>query len=59
VNYPTQVLKSVKEPGNTLNLAKSGQELSVLDIFLWDIYRDPPPKYFFNSSAQQGVKYQF
>jgi hypothetical protein len=48
VHYPTQGLNSVKEPGNTFNLAKSGQELSVLDIFLWDIYRDPPPQYFSN-----------
>jgi hypothetical protein len=27
VHYPTQTLKSVKDLGNTFNLAKSGQEL--------------------------------
>jgi hypothetical protein len=33
VHYPTKALKSVKDPGNTFNLAQSGQELCVLDIF--------------------------
>jgi hypothetical protein len=33
VHYPTQVLKSVKEPGNTFNLAKSGKNFAVLYIF--------------------------
>jgi hypothetical protein len=27
MHYPTKALMSVKDPGNTFNLAKSGQEL--------------------------------
>jgi hypothetical protein len=33
VYYPTQALKSVKDQGNTFNLAKVGKKFGVLDIF--------------------------
>ena len=35
--------KYLRQPSIDFDLAKSGQELCVLDIFVWDIYRDPPP----------------
>jgi hypothetical protein len=34
VDYPTYALKSVKVLGNTVNLAKNGQDFAVLDIFV-------------------------
>jgi hypothetical protein len=37
-------LKSREIP---LTYPKVGKNFAVLDIFLWDIYREPPPQYFF------------
>jgi hypothetical protein len=40
--YPTQALKSVKHPSNTVNLdPKRARTLPSLIYFSWDIYRDP------------------
>jgi hypothetical protein len=42
VQKPTQALKSVKGPGNTLDLnPKWSRTLPSLIYFSWDIYRDP------------------
>jgi hypothetical protein len=43
VQKPTQALKSVKDPGNTVDLnPKWSGTLPSLIYFSWDIYRDPP-----------------
>jgi hypothetical protein len=75
VQKPTQALKSVKGPGNTIDLnSKWSRTLPSLIYFLWDINRDPGCQskvlpgpltdlsawvVFCTSSPQQGVKYQF
>jgi hypothetical protein len=42
VQKPTQALKSVKGPGNTIDLnSKWSRTLPSLIYFSWDIYRDP------------------
>jgi hypothetical protein len=42
VHYPTQALKSVKDPGNTFNVnPKWKRTLASLIYISWDIYRDP------------------
>jgi hypothetical protein len=48
--------KSVKDPGNTFNLAKRwARTLPFLIYFLWDIYRDPPNNLF--SSIKIDISY--
>jgi hypothetical protein len=46
----TEVLKPVKDPGNTFALfSKWKRTLSSLIYFSWDIYLDPPPQFIFSN----------
>ena len=48
VQKPTEELQSIKDPDNTFDLNPMwARALSSLIYFLWDIYRDPPPYFFF------------
>ena len=47
VRYPTYALKSVKDPGNTFNLAKGGQELCRPWYIFHGIFIETPPQFVF------------
>jgi hypothetical protein len=51
LHKPTHALKSLKGPGNTLDLnPKRARTLPSLIYFSWHIYRNPPPDFIFQIS---------
>jgi hypothetical protein len=56
VHYPTYALKSVKDPGNTFNLAKGGQELCRPWYIFYGIFIETPLHNMFSNIKIDNIK---